>query len=252
MKTIYQEIANLENSTKPAALCLVTSTQGSSPRKAGSKMIVFDDGTIIGTIGGGSIEKEVIDEAMKVIKQKTTCYKEYKLKNDVGMLCGGSMNVFIEPISKQQKLIIFGAGHISRTLSKFAIELGFSVTVIDERPGIMEDSSFENCVKLNMIFNDAIEKIEFDDNSYIVIVTHKHANDSNVLKLVCKKKFAYLGMIGSKVKVAEVKKEFIKDKILTEEQFNMIDTPIGIKLAANTPQEIAICILAKLIDVRNS
>ncbi len=251
MKTIYQEIANIENSSRPAALCIVTDTQGSSPRKAGSKMIVFEDGSIIGTIGGGSIEKEVIDEALKVIKKKTPFFNKYVLKNDVGMLCGGGMDVYIEPISRQQKLIIFGAGHISRTLVAFAKELGFIITVIDERPGIMNDSCFENCTKFNLIFNEAIEKIEFDDNTYIVIVTHKHIHDAEVLKLVCKKKHAYLGMIGSKVKVAEIKKEFIKEKILTEDQFNKIDTPIGIKLAANTPQEIAVCILAKLIDVRN-
>ncbi len=252
MKSIYQEISNIENTNKPAALCIVISTQGSSPRKAGSKMIVFEDGSIIGTIGGGSIENEVIEEAQKVIKLKTPFSREYKLKNDVGMLCGGSMEVYIEPISKQQKLIVFGAGHICRTLAKFSIELGFKVALVDERPGIMNDAAFEYCEKYNKNYNEAIEEIEFDDNSYIVIVTHKHMHDADVLKLVCKKKYAYLGMIGSKVKVAEVKKQFINEKILTEEQFNKIDTPIGIKLAANTPQEIAVCIIAKLIDVRNS
>ena len=252
MKTIYQEIANIENSNKPAALCIVTSTQGSSPRKAGSKMIVFEDGTIIGTIGGGSIEKEVIDEAQKVIKNKTPFYREYKLKDDVGMNCGGGMEVYIEPISQQEKLIVFGAGHISRTLSKFAVELGFRITVVDERPNIMNDVCFDNCEKLNINFDEAVEKIAFDDNTYIVILTHKHLNDAEVLKLVCKRKHIYLGMIGSKVKVAEIKKDFINKKILSEEEFNLIDTPIGIKLAANTPQEIAVCIVAKLIDVRNS
>jgi xanthine dehydrogenase accessory factor len=251
MKTIYQEIANIENSNRPAALCIVISTQGSSPRKAGSKMIVFDDGSIIGTIGGGSIEKEVIDEARKVIKQKTPFFNKYVLKNDVGMLCGGSMEVYIEPVTKREKLVVFGAGHICRTLAKFATELGFLVTIVDERLGIMDDPSYDNCTKFNLIFNEAIDKIGFDDNTYIVIVSHKHIHDAEILKLVCKKKYAYLGMIGSKVKVAEIKKEFIKEKILTEDQFNLIDTPIGIKFAASTPQEIAVSILAKLIDVRN-
>jgi xanthine dehydrogenase accessory factor len=251
MKSIFQDIADIEKTNKPAALCIVISTKGSSPRKAGSKMIVFEDGSITGTIGGGSIEKEVIEEARKVIISKNPFSKEYMLKNDVGMLCGGSMEVYIEPVERQQKLLVFGAGHIARTLVKFATELGFSITIVDERPGILDDPAFENCMKLNIIHNDAIEKIEFDSNTYIVIITHKHIHDAEILKLVCKKKNAYLGMIGSKPKVAEIKKEFIKEKILTAEQFDLIDSPIGIKLAANTPQEIAVCIIAKLIDVRN-
>jgi len=252
MDQIFQKLSTFNRSGLKAAFCLITNTSGSSPRKIGSKMIVYEDGTIDGTIGGGAIEKEVIDIAIEAIKTNKTQNIQYKLKEDLGMVCGGSMDVYIEPILPNEKLIIFGAGHIGKVLARYSSDLGFAVTVVDEREGILNETEFPDCTLVNKMFTEAINELEFDDDTYIVILTHKHVYDSAILKLVCKKKHYYLGMIGSKIKVAEIKKQFIKEKITTEKEFNNIDTPIGIPIKSETPKEIAISILARLIDSKNN
>jgi len=252
MGSIYQTISELEKSRKPAAICFVIDSKGSTPRKAGAKMIVFPDGKIIGTIGGGSIEKQVIEDAKEVIKQNTSIKKAYNLAVDLGMSCGGAVEVYIEPVCKIDSLYVFGAGHIGRVVAKFATELDFNVTIFDNREDIFESIDLKD---VNFVKNDYFESIEhadFDNNTYIVIVTPNHTWDEEVLSKVAKKEHAYVGMIGSKRKIEGVRKKFLENNILSEDQLNSIDMPIGIKLNAETPQEIAVSIIAKLIDVRNS
>ncbi len=252
MKSIFQHLADIENENINAALCIVVATSGSSPRKSSSKMIVTETGEIIGTVGGGTIEKTTIEEARKVLQNKTPILLKYDLKKDLGMECGGNMEIYIEPISPKIPLYIFGAGHIGKALAKFSIDLGFDVTVIDERPDVFADYHCLNCKCINKLYNEILDDLKFDSNSFIVIVTYNHMHDFNVLKATACKPHAYLGMIGSKRKVAEVKKMLNDGKFLTPEEIEKVDMPIGIKFAAETPQEIAVSILAKLIDVRNT
>lgn len=252
MKTIFQCLSEIEKSNICAAFCIVTSSHGSSPRKGGSKMIVYSNGSVFGTVGGGAIEKRVVEEALKVLDSGIPSFFSYKLKEDLGMECGGQMDIYIEPVTGKQKLYIFGAGHIGSSLAKLSSELGFEVTVIDDRPGIFSDYDHALCKCINMDFVKAIDSLEFDKNTYISIVTYKHANDFTILKHTCKKPHAYLGMLGSKRKVAEVKKQILAENLLTEAEIENINMPMGIMFAAETPQEIAVSILAKLIDVRNT
>lgn len=251
MLDIFEEIVNIKKSERTAALCTVTSTSGSTPRKEGSKMIVFTDGSIIGTVGGGSIEKEVIDQALECIKVKKNCSYDFNLREDLGMICGGKMSVFIEVVNPSLKLYLFGAGHIGRAISKYAIDFGFDITLIDNREEIFKQEFPSYCKIVCKDYTEAIDTLKFDNNTYIVILTHKHLFDADVLEKTCKKEYAYLGMIGSKPKIAETKMNFISKGILTSEEFDKIDSPIGLKFAAETPEEIAISILAKLIDTKN-
>lgn len=168
------------------------------------------------------------------------------------MHCGGSMEVYIEPINPPRKLFIFGAGHIGKALAGFAKELDFGVSLFDPRENIFAEKTFEGCNCINKDYFEAIEEAAFDENTYLVIVTPKHVYDEEILAVVARKPHAYAGMIGSRRKVELLRKRFLEEKILTEEQLNDIDMPIGIRLKVETPQEIAISILAKLIDVRNS
>ena len=168
------------------------------------------------------------------------------------MQCGGLMEVYIEPFKRSPSLYIFGGGHIGQALSNYAVDIGFTVTVFDNRQGIAENFDKQ---KINFIEGDYFKSIdiaEFDSNTYIVIVTHKHIYDEDILAAVARKPHAYLGMIGSRVKVQTLRKRFIEEKILTQEELDLIDMPIGVPIAAETPVEIAISILAKLIDVKNS
>jgi len=251
-QTIFEKIEELRRQGKKAALCIVTSTSGSTPRKTGAKMLVFEDSTIFETIGGGSIEKDVIDHAIDVIKDGTPIIKSYKLEEDLKMKCGGSMQVYIEPLNIFKKLFIFGAGHVGKAVAKFARELEFDITLFDSREGIFNSNEFEGYKCINNDYLEAIEETVFDENTFIVIVTPKHEYDEVVLKKVVVKLHAYIGMIGSVRKVGIVKKNLLDEKIISQTEIEKINMPIGIPFAAETPNEIAVSIVAKLIDVRNS
>jgi xanthine dehydrogenase accessory factor len=252
MQSIYSRIEEIKNDQKRAALCIVVDTSGSTPRKQGAKMIVMEDGVIWGTIGGGAIEKEVADKAVELIRSGIPSKFSFNLEDDLSMQCGGTVEVYVEPLHPTQKLFIFGAGHIGRALAGLANELDFSVTLFDPREGIFSDKIFTPFTCINKDYFQAIDEAVFDDFTYIVIVTHKHLFDEEILEKVARKPHAYLGMIGSTRKVAEVKKRFLAKKLLTEKDLDKIDMPIGIRFLAESPQEIAVSIAAKLIDVRNT
>ncbi len=252
MQSIYSKIEEIMEGNIPAALCIVVGTGGSTPRKQGAKMLVFADGSVFGTIGGGSVEKEVIEKAVGILSSAEPVKCSFSLENDLGMHCGGSMEVYIEPVNPLRRLYIFGAGHIGRTLAGFARELDFSVTLFDPRENIFADPAFKDCNCINKDYFEAIEEAEFNENTYLVIVTPKHVFDEEILAVVARKPHAYAGMIGSSRKVELLRKRFLDEKLLTSGELDKVDMPIGIRFRVETPGEIAISILAKLIDVRNS
>ncbi|KAF0194659.1 MAG: xanthine dehydrogenase accessory factor [Bacteroidetes bacterium] len=253
MLEIINELISIEKNRIPAVLCIVTATTGSTPRKAGSKMIVFQDGTCRGTIGGGSIEFQVIREAQSLISSGGNIQvRNFKLLEDLNMQCGGSMEIYFEPIACQPKLYIFGGGHIGKALAGYATGLGFHPVVIDPRQGIFDDWNLFAGELMSGDYLDMAASLDFNDNTYIVIVTHQHESDEKLLHYCALKEFAYLGMIGSKRKVGEISKRAIETGKLTAEILSGIDMPIGIPFAAETPAEIAISIIAKMIDVKNT
>lgn len=274
MQSIYQSIAEIENSTQKAVLCVITHTKGSVPRKAGSKMLVLEDGKIIGTIGGGSLEKKVIEDALEVLKIQKPSTFTHALVQDHGMCCGGTVEIYIEPIVNKKKLYIFGGGHIGKALTQFAQQLNFMVTVIDERLEIIKELQIASSVPspkgevqpvhrsnsigggeglktINLYHHSAFQELKFDEQTFVCVITHNHAYDREIVAYCAKQPHLYLGMIGSKRKVEVAKKLFREGNILTEEEMNQIDWPMGIPIKAQTPEEIAVAILAKLIDVRN-
>jgi xanthine dehydrogenase accessory factor len=251
MTDIYLKLAELKKNNVPCVLCMITGTRGSTPRKAGSKMLVMQDGSIYGTIGGGSIEMAVIKDALQCIQSGDTLHKEYLLEEELEMHCGGAVEVYFDPVLDLPRLFIFGAGHIGRVLGKFASELGFRIVFFDCRPDIYNEFRLEGSECIAGDYFKCIEEARFDTNTYIVITTHKHAFDEDILAAVARLPHAYLGMIGSKRKVAEARKRFLNEKLLTEAELDTVDMPIGIPFAVETPEEIAISILARLIDTKN-
>jgi len=168
------------------------------------------------------------------------------------MTCGGKLCVYIEPIAKPAKLFIFGAGHIGKVLAGYAPEFGFETTLIDWRSDIFENPDDIHYTQVCKPYLEVASEIQPDSSTYCVIVTPNHYMDEEILAVLGKKSMAYLGLIGSKVKIATLRKAFLQDNILTEEELNRVDMPIGIKFNAIAPAEIAISILAKLIDVKNT
>jgi len=215
-------------------------------------MIVLEDGNIWGTIGGGSLELKVIEDAGKAISLNQPQKFIYDLGEDLSMHCGGTAEVYVEPVNPALKLFIFGAGHIGKALVKYAPDFGFRITLIDHRKELTDQFDVNSVDLIPDDYMKAIDKLNFDLNTFIVIVTPKHAFDEEILARCGTKQFAYLGMMGSKTKVALARKRLIEEKRLTEEQLAKVDMPIGIKFNAQTPEEIAISILAKLIDIKNS
>ncbi len=252
MQSIFLKAEEIKNQQKRGAICIVTDTTGSTPRKHGSKMIVFEDGTIYGSIGGGSVEKDVAVKAVSLISAGKPAKFTFNLEDDLGMHCGGTMEVYIEPINPAQKLLVFGAGHIGKAVALFARELDFSVHIIDPRENIFTEDMLRDHHCINKDYFQAIEEFPFDENTYGIIVTPKHLYDEEILGKIARKPHAYVGMLGSSRKVEMAKKRFLEEKILTREEIDAVDMPIGLKFKVQTPQEIAVSILAKVIDVRNS
>lgn len=250
MEIIFQ-IEEFLAKHKEIALCIIVGTKGSTPRKAGSKMLVAANGNILGSVGGGKLEMLVIEQAKQQITEgKPTCVFISSEKNvETGSTDG--VEIYIEPIGKRASLYIFGAGHVGRALAFFASKAGFRVTLLDFRTLNQSEIEGSGCKLIQGDYFQTLETLDFGDTSYIAIMTPSHEDDFQLLKLLGKKKFAYLGMIGSTRKVSKARTMLVESGHFTPEEFNRFDAPMGIPMKAETPEEIAISILAKLIDIKN-
>ena len=251
---IYQEIARIKNEEKEAAVVTVISATGSSPRKEGAKMLVNPDGSILGTIGGGNVELQIIKEAIKVIARDKPQRFSYRLKegDELGMLCGGDIDVFIEPVSSAPTMFIFGGGHIALPLSRMASIAGFKIAIIDDRLEYANLQRFpEAGLTLVTDFSEAFSKLNIGKSGYIVIVTHGHKGDEVVLEGALKTKAKYIGMIGSQTKNKAVYSHLM-EKGISAQMLERVYAPIGLSIHAQTPEEIAVSILAEVIEVKRA
>jgi len=252
MKDVFQEIVKLRSEGKKAALATIIRTKGSAPRKEGAKMLVSDDGTILGSVGGGALEVEICKEAKNVMSEGKLKMLHLDLTNDEasdeGMICGGTADVLIEPILPELTLYVFGGGHISFSIVKIGKLIGFRVVVIDDRP---EFANYERFPETDEIFAEDFEKVfsklKIDERSYIVIVTRGHILDTIVLEWAIKTQARYIGMIGSKKKNKAVFSE-LQNKGISKELLDTVHAPIGLNIGAKTPEEIAVSIIAEIIQ----
>jgi xanthine dehydrogenase accessory factor len=249
---IYREIVRLAEAGKDAAIATVVTVSGSTPREEGAKMLVYGDGHTLGTVGGGNIERQVTREALEVIETGKAKKLAYKLDRtgELGMICGGDTEVFIEPVTSATRLYIFGAGHIAVPLSKMASLIDFKVVVIDDRPDFATPERFPDAAELmTSSFGESYEKLQIRPGSYIVIVTHGHKGDEMVLGGALKTPADYIGMIGSKSKNTAVFAHLL-EKGFTQADLDRVHAPIGLRIHAQTPEEIAVSILAEMIQFR--
>ncbi|MDO8367276.1 MAG: XdhC family protein [Saprospiraceae bacterium] len=249
--TGYSDIEQIQAATnEPLALCIVVATKGSTPRKTGAKMIVSKSGRLFGSIGGGNLEKKAIENALTVIENNQPQVFRHELLQQHEMCCGGTVDIYIEPIMQKNKLYIFGAGHTGQALSNYAADLDFDITVVDDREEYIGQINAPGVKTLCADFEQALNALPFDGHTSVVILTYNHDTDRKILEYCLGKPHAYLGMIGSRRKILVTKKRFRDAGIATAEALDRVDMPIGIDIKAETPQEIAISILAKLIEVK--
>jgi xanthine dehydrogenase accessory factor len=255
---VYSEIVRLRDEGRRGALATIITVRGSIPSFETAKMLVRDDGSIVGTIGGGCVEAEVWQTAKEVMQSEKPQTLTFNLnqnpKYDTGLVCGGTLEVFIEPVLPIPQLYIFGAGHVAQSLYKTARLAGFDTTVIDDREAYANRERFPDAKDIYTgDYEQVTAQLAPGESSFIVIVTRGHRDDMRILRwaLTLPTQCRYLGMIGSERKFIAVQKELEAEGIAPE-KFEQVYSPVGLDIGATTPEEIAIAVVAEMIAVRRN
>jgi xanthine dehydrogenase accessory factor len=250
---LFEEIVKMRREGRRGALATIVHTNGSIPSYESSRMLVREDGSIAGTIGGGCVEAEVWAAAKEVIGIEQPRKMTFNLNNDAGydsgLICGGTLEVFVEPILPQPRLYIFGGGHVSTAVAKIASLAGFWIGVVDDRASFANAERFPMAGEIYTSWEDAFAKLQPNASTYIVIVTRGHKDDMRVLEWAAGTDARYIGMIGSKRKVLAVYKA-LEATGISAEKLEHVYAPVGLEIGALTPEEIAVSITSELIAIR--
>ena len=252
---IFEEVVRMRRAGQRGAIATIVHTNGSIPSYESSRMLVRDDGSIVGTVGGGCVEAEVWAAAKDVIRSEEPRKMTFNLNNeaayDAGLICGGTLEIFVEPVLPLPTLYIFGGGHVSGAVAKIATLAGFSIVIVDDREAFANAERFPMAGELHTSYEEAFEKIRPNASSYLLIVTRGHKDDMRVLAWAVGTEARYIGMIGSKRKVISVYKALEKEGFAPE-KFERVHAPVGLAIGALSPEEIAVSITAELIAVRRN
>jgi xanthine dehydrogenase accessory factor len=251
---IYEEIVKLRQEGRRGAVATIVNVSGSIPSFETAKMLVRDDGSIVGTIGGGCVEADIWQAAREVMESEKPRTLTFNLnqdpKYDTGLVCGGTLDIFVEPVLPPALLYVFGAGHVSVNLYNVARTAGFDVIVVDDRAAYANRERFPDAKQIIAgDFDQAMSRLALSESAYVVIVTRGHRDDMRVLRWAVQTRARYIGMIGSKRKTITIFKELTKEG-LSPELFERVHAPIGLDIGAITPEEIAVAITAELIAAR--
>src|SRR5271167_2063517 len=250
---IFEEIVRMRRAGERGALATIVHTNGSIPSYESSRMLVREDGSIAGTIGGGCVEADVWAAGKEVMQKEAPRKMVFNLNNeasfDNGLICGGTVEVFVEPILPQPVVVLFGGGHVSMAVARAAHAAGFAVAVVDDREAFANAQRFPMAQEIYTGYEGAFEKLQPNASAYLVIVTRGHKEDMRVLAWAVRTQARYVGMIGSKRKVLSVYKALEKEGYRMAE-FENVHAPMGLEIGALSPEEIAVSITAELIAVR--
>jgi len=250
---LFEEVIRLRREGKRGVLATIVHTNGSIPSFESSRMLVREDGSIVGTIGGGCVEAEVWAAAKEVLQSEAPRKMTFNLNNeasyDNGLICGGTLEVFVEPVLPQPALYIFGGGHVSMSLAQAAHTAGFAIGIVDDRVQFANRERFPMAREVYISFDDAFAQLRPSASDYLVIVTRGHRDDMRVLGWAASTEARYIGMIGSKRKVLSVYQALEREGVPAD-RLDRVHAPVGLEIGALTPEEIAISIIAELIAVR--
>ena len=252
---LFEEIVRMRRSGRRGALATIVHTNGSIPSYESSRMLVREDGSTLGTVGGGCVEADVWAAAKEVMQKEAPRKMVFHLNNeasyDNGLICGGTVEVFVEPILPQPMLYLFGGGHVSTAVARAAHSVGFGVGVVDDREAFANSQRFPMAQAIFTSFEDAMQKLQPNSSTYLVIVTRGHKEDMRMLAWAVRTQARYVGMIGSKRKVLSVYRALEKEGYHMDE-FERVYAPMGLDIGALSPEEIAVSIVAELVAVRRN
>jgi xanthine dehydrogenase accessory factor len=251
---VLTELVKALERGEEVALVTIVAAQGSTPQRVGAKMLVYPDGRIAGTIGGGCYENDALGKAREALLARKPRLVKYDLTDDFaeesGLICGGQMTVYIEPVEAAPQLYIVGAGHVGHQLGKIARPAGFRIRVLDDREKFANTERFPEAEEVIVdSIPDWLHKADIPQTAYVVVVTRGHRHDLDALRSLAARDLRYIGLIGSKAKVKKIYDALIEEGMPLE-CLQRVHAPIGLDIGAVTPEEIAISILAELIAVR--
>ena len=246
----------LRNLGQKCALATIVEVRGSIPSYESAKLLVREDGSMAGTIGGGCVEAEVWNAAREVLETEKPKHLSFNLGQDAaydnGLICGGQLDVFVEPVLPVPHAFIFGAGHISKSLSKVATMAGFATVVVDNRESFANLERFPEAAAIHAEeYEEVFPRLNINETSYLIIVTRGHRDDMRVLQLAIGTPARYIAMIGSKRKVLNVFRELEKAGV-PRSAFERLHAPMGLDIGAISPEEIAVSVVAEMIAVRRN
>lgn len=253
---VYEELVRLRRLGQKCALATIVQARGSIPSYQSAKLLVREDGSFVGTVGGGCVEAEVWNAAREAMETEKPRHLSFNLGQDAayenGLICGGQLDIFVEPILPQPRAFIFGAGHISKSLSKVASMAGFATVIVDDRESFANRERFPEADEIQAGEYEAVfPRLAVNEASYLIIVTRGHRDDMLVLRWAVTTPARYVAMIGSKRKVISLIKELEKEG-LPRAAFERIYAPMGLEIGAATPEEIAVAVVAEMIAVRRN
>ncbi len=251
---IFEEIVRLRREGSKAALATVVKWLGSTPRRDHAKMLVFEDGSTMGSIGGGSTEAAAVEEARRVLETEKASLTKFTLTQEEaardGLICGGTVEVFVEPILPDPKVLLMGGGHLAQAIAEAAQQVGFKVSVVDDRASFANRERFPEVEETIVApFKESLDNIDVSENSFILIVTRGHGYDQVALEEAIQTPARYVGLVGSRRKIRIILKNLL-DQGIPPEAFSRLYAPIGLEIGSETPQEIAVSVVAELIALR--
>jgi xanthine dehydrogenase accessory factor len=250
---IYEEALRLKRLGRTSVIATIVECRGSSPQKQGAKMLVRDDGSTMGTLGGGCLEADVVQGALMCMKNDEPMTLPFELtEREGGLVCGGNVLVYIEPLAPDPHLVILGAGHVGKTLAKLARFTGFRVTIADDR---REFANQENVPDANDVlvteFERAFEGMPVQENTFIVVATRGHNHDLDAVKASLRTCAGYVGLLGSKRKKALLFKA-LAESGFSEQDISRVIIPVGLEIGSTTPEEIGVSIMAQIVQKRRT
>ena len=251
---VFKAVTETLSQGDSAALVTIIRTEGSTPQRVGAKMLVFADGRTVGTIGGGCYENDAFWKARKSLETRRSQVVRYELADDIaeesGLICGGQMEVYIEPLDAAAHLYLIGAGHVSYHLAQAASQVNFKIHVLDDREKFANQERFPNATEITVDdIPSWLTSATFPNNAYVVILTRGHTHDLDALRALVPRDLRYLGLIGSRAKVARLYAA-LQEESVSLDTLTHVHAPVGLDIGAVSPQEIAISILAELIAVK--